>query len=242
MAQTAIITGASRGIGHAIALKLARNGFQVVVNYAGNKAEAAAAVNEIEAQGGKALAIQGDVAKSADMERLFDEAEREFGGVDVVINNAGIMPLSPIADLSDETFDRILAVNLRGTFNTLKLAAKRLRDGGRIVNFSSTAVVLANPGYGAYNASKAAVEALTLVLARELRGRNITVNTIAPGPTATALFLNGKSEETIQRFAKAPPLERLGAPEDIANTVAFLVGPEGGWINGQIVRANGGIA
>jgi 3-oxoacyl-[acyl-carrier protein] reductase len=242
MTQTAIVTGSSRGIGRAIALKLGQNGFQVVVNYAGNKTEADTVVKQIEANGGEAIVVQGDVSRSADMEHLFDEAERVFGGVDVVVNNAGIMPLNPIADTDDETFDRILAINVRGTFNTLRLAAKRLRNGGRIVNFSSTAIALALPGYGAYNASKAAVEALSMVLARELRGRNITVNTVAPGPTATALFLHGKSEEAIQHFAKMSPLERLGTPEDIANTVAFLVGPEGGWVNGQTMRVNGGIA
>jgi len=236
--QTAIVTGASRGIGAAIARRLAKDGYQVVVNYAGSAAEA-----EALAAGIGGLAVQADVADPAAVRRLFDEAENTFGAVNVLINNAGVMPASlpALADTDDDTFDRLVAVNLKGSFNTMREAARRLRDGGRIVNFSTSVIGLALPGYGPYAATKAAIEALTNILAKELRGRAITVNAIAPGPTATDLFLNGKSEETVERLAKAAPLERLGTPEDIAAAVAFLVGPDGGWVNGQTLRANGGI-
>lgn len=240
--KTAIITGSSRGIGRAIALKLGSRGFSVVVNYSGNAAEAEKVVEEIKAAGAGAIAVQADVSNSAQVSRLFDEAERAFGGVDVLVNNAGVMTLKPIAETEDEMFDRIMAINVRGTFNTLREAAGRLRPGGRIVNLSSTVVALGLPTYAAYVASKGAVEALAKTLANEFRGKNISVNTVAPGPTGTELFLHGKSEEQFQHFAKMAPFERLGTPENIANAVSFLVGPEGGWVNGQTLRVNGGIA
>jgi 3-oxoacyl-[acyl-carrier protein] reductase len=239
--KVAIVTGASRGIGRAVAVRLAREGFAVVVNYAGSRAEAAKAVEEIEGIGGKAVAVQADVSKTADVVRLFDETETAFGGIDVLVNNAGIMAIKPIVEFDDETFDRIFAINVRGTFNTLKQAAKRIRPGGRIINFSTSVTPLTLPGYGPYSASKAAVEALTAILTKELRGRNISVNTVAPGPTATELFLDGKTPEQVDRLAKLNPFERLGQPDDIANVVAFLAGPDGAWINGQTLRANGGM-
>ena len=239
--KVAIVTGASRGIGAAIAERLGRDGFTVVVNYSGNAEPAEALVRKIEAAGGKALAAKADVSDAGAVQRMFDAAETAFGGVDILINNAGIMSLSNIADTDDAAFDRQISVNLKGTFNTLREAAKRLRQGGRIVNFSSSVVGLLQPGYGVYAATKAGVEALTSVLAKELRGRSITVNSVAPGPTATDLFLNGKSPELVDRLAKLAPLERLGQPEDIAASVAFLAGPDGAWINGQTLRANGGI-
>jgi 3-oxoacyl-[acyl-carrier protein] reductase len=239
--KVAIVTGASRGIGRAIALRLARDGLAVVVNYAGNRAEAESAVGEIAGAGGKAVAVQADVARPEDVARLFDEAESAFGGVDVLVNAAGVMHTMPISETDDAVFDRTLAVNTKGTFNTLRQAARRLRNGGRVVNVSTSVLGLALPGYGAYVASKAAVEALTRVFANELRGRGVSVNAVAPGPTATALFLEGKTPEVIDRMAKLPPLERLGQPEDTAAVVAFLVGPEGAWINGQTVRVNGGM-
>lgn len=239
--NVAIVTGASRGIGAAVAERLARDGFTVVVNYAGSQAPAEALVRKIEAAGGRALAAQGDVASPDAVKRMFDAAEAAFGGVDVLVNNAGIMSLATLAQSDDAMFDRHIAVNLKGSFNTMREAARRLRDGGRIINFSSSVVGLLQPTYGVYAATKAAIEALTSVLAKEMRGRGITVNAIAPGPTATDLFLNGKSPELVERLAKLAPLERLGKPEDIAAAVAFLAGPDGAWINGQTLRANGGI-
>jgi 3-oxoacyl-[acyl-carrier protein] reductase len=239
--KVAIVTGASRGIGAAVAERLARDGFTVVVNYAGSQAPAEALVRKIEAAGGRALAAQGDVANPDAVKRMFDAAEAAFGGVDVLVNNAGIMALAPLAQSDDALFDRHIAVNLKGSFNTMREAARRLRNGGRIINFSSSVVGLLQPTYGVYAATKAAIEAMTSVLAKEMRGRGITVNAIAPGPTATDLFLDGKSPELVERIAKAAPLERLGKPEDIAAAVAFLAGADGAWINGQTVRANGGI-
>jgi 3-oxoacyl-[acyl-carrier protein] reductase len=239
--KVAIVTGASRGIGAAIAERLAADGFVVVVNYSGDAAPAEALAAQIEAKGGRALTAKADVSDPAAVRGMFDAAEAAFGGVDVLVNNAGIMALSSIADTTDANFDRLISVNLKGTFNTLREAAKRLRGGGRIVNFSSSVVGLYQPTYGVYAATKAAVEAMTHVLSRELRGRNVTVNTVAPGPTATDLFLNGKSPEVIEHLAKLAPLERLGQPADIAASVAFLAGPDGAWINGQTLRANGGI-
>jgi 3-oxoacyl-[acyl-carrier protein] reductase len=241
--SVAIVTGASRGIGAAIARRLSRDGFAVVVNYAGRAAEAEAVVAAIAASGGKALAVQADVADPIAVKAMFDQAVAAFGGVDVLVNNAGIMPssLPQLADTDDQTFDRLFAVNVKGTFNTLREAGQRLRHGGRIVNFSSSVIGLAMPGYAIYAATKSAVETFTNIMARELRGRNITVNAVAPGPTATALFLDGKSAELVERLSKMNPLERLGTPEDIANAVSFLVSENGGWINGQTLRANGGL-
>ena len=239
--KVAIVTGASRGIGAAIATRLAHDGFSVIVNYAGSQAPAEAVVREIESAGGRAFAVQADVADPAAIARMFDAAEAAFGGVDVLVNNAGIMKLAKFADSDDAAFDSQIAVNLKGTFNALREAARRLRDGGRIVNFSTSVVGLRLETYGIYAATKAAVEVMTPILAKELRGRSITVNAVAPGPTATDLFLNGKSPELVERMAKMNPMERLGTPEDIAATVAFLVGPDGAWVNGQVLRANGGL-
>jgi len=239
--KVAIVTGASRGIGAAVAKQLARDGFAVVINYSSEAASAEALVAELAASGAKALAVQADVRAPAEVRRLFDATERAFGGVDVLVNNAGVMPLASVADMDDAAFDRVIAVNLKGSFNAMREAAKRLRNGGSIINFSSSVVGLLQPTYGAYAASKAGIEALTSVLAKELRGKNITVNAVAPGPTATDLFLRGKAPEVVERLAKLAPLERLGEPEDIARVVSFLAGPNGAWINGQVVRANGGI-
>jgi 3-oxoacyl-[acyl-carrier protein] reductase len=239
--KVAIVTGASRGIGAAVAERLARDGFSVVVNYAESVSPAEALVRKIEQAGGHAQVAKADVSNPAAVRSLFDAANAAFGGVDVLVNNAGIMTLSALADTDDAAFDRQIAINLKGTFNTLREAARRLRSGGRIINFSSSVVALLQPTYGAYAATKAGVEAMTSVLAKELRGRNITVNAIAPGPTATDLFLKGKPQEVIDHLAKLAPLERLGQPDDIAAAVSFLAGPDAGWINGQTLRANGGI-
>jgi 3-oxoacyl-[acyl-carrier protein] reductase len=239
--KSAIVTGASRGIGSAIAERLAHDGFSAVVNYSGSEGEASALAKKINANGGRAITVQADVSKPGDVVRLFDATEKEFGGVDVLVNNAGIMVLSSLATTDDATFDRVIAVNLKGTFNGLREAAKRLRPGGRIINFSTSVVGTKLETYGIYAATKSAIETLTAILSKELRGKSITVNAIAPGPTATDLFLRGKSQELIDRFAKMNPLERLGTPQDIAAVVAFLAGPDGAWVNGQVLRANGGM-
>jgi 3-oxoacyl-[acyl-carrier protein] reductase len=239
--KVAIVTGASRGIGAAVAERLASDGFTVVINYSGDAKPAEALARKIEGRGGRALTAKADVSDSKAVRGMFDAAEAAFGGVDVLVNNAGIMKLAKIADSDDALFDQQIAVNLKGTFNALREAAKRLRDGGRIVNFSTSVVGTRLETYGVYAATKAAIETMTAVLSKELRGRSITVNAVAPGPTATDLFLTGKSQELIDRFAKMNPLERLGTPADIAAAVAFLVGSDGSWINGQVLRANGGL-
>ncbi|HDS3336119.1 TPA: SDR family oxidoreductase [Yersinia enterocolitica subsp. palearctica] len=239
--QVAIVTGASRGIGAAIAERLAQEGYTVLINYSRADDEAEALVRKIQQAGGNALSAKGDISDPAAVAQLFTKAETAFGGVDVLVNNAGIMSLSMVADSDDEHFDRQIAINLKGSFNGMREAAKRLRNGGRIVNFSTSVVGLKLEKYAVYAATKAAVETMTAILAKELRGRDITVNAVAPGPTATDLFLNGKSAELIEKMEKMAPLERLGTPGDIAAAVAFLVGKDGGWINGQVLRANGGL-
>ncbi|TPL03603.1 SDR family oxidoreductase [Mesorhizobium sp. B2-4-14] len=239
--KVALITGSSRGIGAELALHLAMNGFKIVVNYAGSAGPAREVADKIAASGGEAIVAQADVANPAAVIAMFDAAENAFGGVDVVVNCAGILKLAKIADLDDKTFDQTIAINLKGTFNVCREAAKRLRVGGRIINFSSSVIGARLPTYGVYIATKAAVEGLTQVLAQEMRGRGISVNAIAPGPVATDLFLSGKSPELIDHMAKMNPLERLGQPQDIARVVGFLAGLEGGWINGQTIRANGGM-
>jgi len=239
--KVAVVTGGSRGIGRAVAVKLAQDGFAVVVNYASRSDEADKVVAQVRETGGTAVAVAGDVGDEHAMTAVFDRAESEFGGVDVLVNAAGIMPLAPIADLDLEVLDRIYRTNIRGTFVVDQLAARRLRPGGAIINFSTSVVGTQIPSYGAYVASKSAVEGLTLILAREMRGRDVTVNTVAPGPTATDLFLDGKTEEQVNTLANAAPLQRLGQPDDIAGVVAFLAGPAGHWVNGQVLRTNGGL-
>lgn len=241
--KTALVTGASRGIGRAVALRLAEDGFAVAVNYLGSVERAERTVADIQALGGEAVALQGDVASAEDMARVFDETEKRFGGLDVVVNSAGIMKLSPIAERDLDLFDQVLRANLRGTFIVLGEAARRLRRGGRIIALSSSVIAPALPGYGAYIASKAGVEGLMRVLVNELRGRGVNVNAVAPGPIGTELFLAGKSEEQVARISAMAPLEsRLGTPEEIASAVSFLAGPEGAWISGQTLRVNGGFA
>ena len=226
--KTAIITGASGGIGRAVALRLARDGFAIVVNYAGNAAKAEGVVNEIKSSDGHAIAVQADVANAADVERLFKKTLDTLNRIDVVVNSAGIMPLGRIADGDMEVFDKVIATNLRGAFLVLRQAAQHVVEGGRIIALSSSVLAKSFPTYGPYIASKAGVEGLVHVLNNELRGRNITVNAVAPGPVATELFLKGKTQAQIEQFIKLAPLERLGQPEDIANVVSFLAGPDGG--------------
>jgi 3-oxoacyl-[acyl-carrier protein] reductase len=239
--KVAIVTGGSRGIGAAIAERLGIDGFAVVINYAGSAAEAETLAGKILQAGGRAITAQADVSNASAVASMFNTVESAFGGVDVLVNNAGVMRLAAISEAEDSVFDSQIAINLKGTFNTLREATRRLRNGGRIVNLSSSQTGLLHPTYGIYAATKAAIEAMTQVLSKELRGRNITVNAVAPGPTATKLFLHGKSKDVIDHLAKLAPLERLGEPADVAAAVAFLAGPDGGWINGQVLRANGGI-
>jgi 3-oxoacyl-[acyl-carrier protein] reductase len=239
--RIAIVTGGSKGIGAAIAKRLAAEGVTVLVNYAHGKEKAEEVTRAIIAEGGRAIAVQADIGDPAGMPSLFDAAHAEFGDVDILVNNAGIMQFASIAEYSDEMYQKQVAINLGGVFRGMREAARRLRDGGRIVSFSSSVVGLYQPGYGVYAATKAAVEAMTHVLAKELGTRGITVNAVAPGPVETELFLGGKSAEQVTAIEKMTPFGRLGQPEDIARVVAFLAGPDGGWINGQVIRANGGV-
>lgn len=239
--KAAIVTGASRGIGRGVALDLAQRGYAIVVNYRSNDADAQNVVGEIEAGGGRAIAVRADVAHSDAAAKLFDRAEAEFGAVDVLVNNAGVLVVKPIAEMDQQTFDQALAINISGTFSGAKQAVTRMRHGGRIINFSSTALHTSFPGYVAYNATKAAVEAMTRVLAKEFAPRGITVNTVAPGPVATELFFDGKSQQRIDEMARLSPFGRLGEVEDVVPLVGFLCSPEGRWISGQSIRVNGAI-
>ncbi len=240
--RAAIVTGGSRGIGRAIALRLAADGFAVVVNYAGDAASAQATVSEIEAGGGRAIAVKADVAQPQEVANLFAEAKQAFGRLDVVVNSAGVMATVSIDVANLDAFDRAIATNLRGAFLVLAQAAQHLGEGGRIIALTTSVIAKAFPGYGPYIASKAGVEGLVHVLANELRGRKITVNAIAPGPVGTELFFRGKSEETVANIARQSPMERIGTPEEIAGAVAFLAGPDGAWVNSQVLRVNGGFA
>jgi 3-oxoacyl-[acyl-carrier protein] reductase len=240
--RTALITGASGGIGKAVATRLSKDGFDLVAHYAGNPAKAEELVAQLKQSGAKAIALKADVAVAGDVEGLFKKSLEEYGHIDVVVHLAGIMPLFLISSGDVESFDKVISTNLRGTFLVLSQAAQHMTSGGRIVAFSSSVLAKSFPNYGAYIASKAGVEGLVRVLANELRGRNITVNAVAPGPTGTDLFLTGKGEALIKELANLAPLERLGTPEDIASVVSFLAGPDGGWVNAQVLRANGGFA
>lgn len=239
--RVAIITGASRGIGAAVALRLAQDGFTILVNYAHGRQEAEDVVAAIERAGARAIAVHADIAEAGGMAALFDAAEQAFGGVDVLVNNAGMMKTGALAEVEDADFERQIALNLGGVFRGMREAARRLREGGRIISFSSSVVGLYQPGYGVYAATKAAVEAMTHILAKELAARRITVNAVAPGPVETAFFLRGKTQAQIDAIADMNPFKRLGQPADIAGLVAFLAGPEAGWVSGQIIRANGGV-
>ncbi|PWV98941.1 3-oxoacyl-[acyl-carrier protein] reductase [Hoeflea marina] len=239
--RVAIVTGASKGIGAAIARRLARDGTAVVINYSRDAGLAEQVVGDIEAGGGRAIAVAADIGSASGLPSLFDAAEEAFGGVDILVNNAGMMQLSPIAGVEDDAFERQIAVNLGGVFRGMREGARRLRDNGRIVSFSSSVVGIYQPTYGVYAATKAAVEAMTHILAKELGTRGITVNAVAPGPVETELFMTGKSEELVQSIAGMNPFKRLGQPDDIANVVSFLAGSDAAWVNGQVIRVNGGV-
>jgi 3-oxoacyl-[acyl-carrier protein] reductase len=239
--RVALVAGGSGGIGSSVVERLARDGFAVAVHYAGNPERAETLAAKVRSAGGQAITVSGDVADEVAMAAAFDAVEAEFGGIDVVVNTAGIMLLAPIATLDLADLDRMHRTNIRGTFVISQLAANRLRAGGALINFSTSVSRAQFPNYGGYVASKAAVEGMTLILARELRGKDITVNAVAPGPTATPLFLDGKDQQAIDRLAQAVPLERLGMPTDIAEAVAFLAGPAR-WVNGQVIYVNGGLA
>ncbi|WP_411826471.1 SDR family oxidoreductase [Luteolibacter sp. AS25] len=240
--RAAIITGSSKGIGASIAKRLAKDGINVVVNYSGSEKEANEVADEINSlNGGKAIVVQADVSKTEDVKRLFDETEKAFGRIDILVNNAGVMALAPISETDDESLAKHIDTNLKGTFKTLRQASTRLRNGGSIINVSTSVVGLNLEKYGIYAATKAAVETLTRIMAKELRGKEIKVNAIAPGPTATDLFLDGKSDEFIEKLSNMSPLERLAQPEDISGVVSFLASPDGAWVNAQIIRVNGGI-
>ncbi len=242
MTKTALVTGASGGIGRAIARRLAADGFSVAVHYTGNAEKADEAAQEIVSAGGRAVTLRADMAVAGEVTQLFTQILGEFGSLDVVVHCAGIMPLAPIEKGDVELFDKVIATNLRGTFLVFCEAAKHIADGGRIIAFSSSVVAKAFPTYGAYVASKAGVEGLVHVLANELGKRQVTVNAIAPGPVNTPLFTKGKSQEEMDKIAAMAPLGRLGEPDDITGVVSFLAGPDGGWINAQVLRANGGFA
>ena len=240
--KVAIVTGASRGIGRAIALRLSQEGASVVVNYARGVDQAKDVVSAIEAAGGKALAVQADVSKTAEIRDLFDRTQETYSQIDILVNNAGVILYKPAAEVTEAEFDNLFAINVKGTFFACQEAAKRMAEGGRIVNFSSSTTAMMLPTYGAYVATKGAVEQLTRSLAKELGDRQITVNVISPGPTDTELFTVGKTAEQIQRFTQMTALGRLGKVEDIADVTAFLCSEQARWITGQNIRVNGGIA
>jgi len=242
VSRVAVVTGGSRGIGRAVAARLTNDGAAVAVGYASSSEAAEELVTTLRLAGGRAVAVRADVADAGQVAALFDQAESEFGGIDIVVTSARIMRPELIVDATDQRFSEQVEVNIRGTFNALRQAARRVRDGGRIVTLASTTLALNAPGYGVYNATKGAVEGFTRVLATELGARGVTVNAVTPGPVETQLFLAGKSASEVERLAGLAPAHRIGRPADIAGAVALLVSPDAGWISGQVLRVNGGLA
>lgn len=240
--KVAIVTGSSKGIGAQIAILLAAAGAKTVINYANDDAAANDIVSQIKSAGGEAIAVQADVSDTEQVATLFDTTISEFGKPDILVNSAGMMINKPIAETTDEDFDRTFAVNVKGTFNTLREAATKLNDGGRIVNLSSTTTRMMLPTYGTYCATKGAVEQLTRVFSKEVGARDITVNAVSPGPTDTELFNQGKTDDAVEKLASMSAFNRIGEPIDIARVVSFLVSEEAAWITGQNIGANGGVA
>ena len=240
--KTAIVTGASRGIGAEIALKLAEAGANVVINYNGSKSKAEEVAKKIESINGNAIIVQADVSKPSDAENLFDRTIQHFGKVDILINNAGVMKNNLIQNATEEEFDQHFEINVKGVFNMLKQASIKLAENGSIINFSSTTTKLMMPTYGLYSASKAAVEQMSRVFAKEIGIKGINVNSVLPGATNTALFSEGKTQEQIAFLASLTAFKRIGEPEDIAKTVLFLASDDAKWITGQNIAPNGGLA
>lgn len=238
--RTAIVTGASKGIGKATALLLASKGIHVVINYMHDSDGAEAAVKEIAKCGGTAISLQADVSKVSEIQRLFDESITRFGKIDILVNNAGIIIYKPIADITEEDYERIFSINVKSVFFAMKEAAARLADNGTVINVSSTTTRTQFPTYGLYSASKAAIEQATKIFAKEMGSRGISVNAVLPGPTKTELLLEGKSEEDLKRLAGVSPFNRLAEPIEIAQIIAFLASDEAKWVNGQAIGVNGG--
>ncbi len=239
--KVAIVTGAGRGIGAVIARRFAKEGAKVVVNYANSATEASAVVAEIVKAGGEAISVKGDVSKKQDCIAIFDATEKAFGNADILINNAGLILYKPLAAVAEEEYDRLFAVNVKGTFLTCQLAATRLKEKGVIVNFSSSTTALALPTYATYVATKGAVEQLSHVFAKEMGFKGIRVNVVSPGPVMTDLFTSGKTEEQIKHMASLSAFNRIGEPVDISNVVTWLCSDEAAWVSGQNIRANGAL-
>lgn len=238
--KVAIITGASRGIGSSIAKQLSALGAKVVVNYSNNAVKAEEVVEEITKSGEQAVAIKADVSNIKDVERLFSETITKFGKVDILVNNAGVILYKLLSDVTEEEFDKLFNINVKGTYFACQQAMKHMENNGRIINFSTSVVGSMFPTYSVYAATKGAVEQITRQLAKEFGPKKITINAVAPGPINTELFNVGKTDEQIEAIRQMNSFGRIGEPDDIANTIEFLVSDKAQWITGQTLRINGG--